>query len=44
MSGELEPVGDGWFRFYGELEFEKYHDDGSLLYSINSNGEELPWP
>ena len=38
VHGNLEGVGDGWFRFYGNLEAEKFASDGTLLYVVSRDG------
>ena len=38
VNGNLEGVGDGWFRFYENLEVEKYASDGTLLYVVSREG------
>ena len=38
VNGNLEGVGDGWFRFYENLEVEKFASDGTLLYVVSREG------
>ena len=38
VNGNLEGLGDGWFRFYENLEAEKFASDGTLLYVVSPDG------
>ena len=38
VNGNLEGLGDGWFRFYENLEAEKFASDGTLLYVVSRDG------
>ena len=37
-NGSLEGLGDGSFRFYSNLEAEKFAPDGTLLYVVSRDG------
>ena len=38
VNGNLEGLGDGWFRFYENLEAEKFASDGTFLYVVSRDG------
>ena len=42
VNGNLVGLGDGWFRFYSNLEAEKFAPDGTLLYVVSRDGASQP--